>query len=127
LPFVPGELPLEQFVQREVERAAAEDARVLVYVGATWCEPCQHLHDAIERGELDGKLDGVRFLEFDADRDREPLRAAGYRSKYSPLLAIPKPDGRAGTRMMEGSIKGPHAVRQDLLPRIRELVGLPER
>jgi thiol:disulfide interchange protein len=118
-----SELPLEQFVQREVERAETEHGSVMVYVGATWCEPCQHFHQAVEHGELDPELAGTRFLEFDVDQDRSQLTAAGYRSKYVPLFAIPDPDGRASGRMIEGSVKGPKAVRDDLLPRLRKLLG----
>ncbi len=118
-----GELPLEQFVQREVERADAEHGRVMVYVGATWCEPCQYFHRAVEHGELDPELAGTRFLEFDVDQDRPQLIAAGYRSKYVPLFAIPYPDGRASERMIEGSVKGQKAVRDDLLPRLRKLLA----
>ena len=118
-----GGLPLEQFVQSEFERAENESARVLVYVGATWCEPCKHFHEAIEHGDLDQDLAGTRFLEFDLDQHGEQLKAAGYRSKYIPLLAVPDPDGRASSRMIEGSIKGPGAVRENLLPRLRELLA----
>jgi len=117
------ELPLEQFVQREVERAQAEGGKVLVYVGATWCEPCRYFHQAVEHGEVDRELTGFRFLEFDLDRDGAALATAGYGSKYIPLFAIPYPDGRASGRMIEGSIKGPGAVREDLLPRLRKLLS----
>lgn len=118
-----GELPLEQFLQREVERAEAEGVQVMVYVGATWCEPCRYFHQAVEHGEVDRELAGLRFLEFDADRDGAELASAGYGSKYIPLFAIPYPDGRASGRMIEGSIKGPSAVREDLLPRLRKLLS----
>jgi thiol:disulfide interchange protein len=123
--FVPWKrdgLTLEQFVQREIEGADAEHTHVMVYVGATWCEPCQHFHEAVGRGELDAELAGTRFLEFDADRDRAELRTAGYVSKYIPLFAIPEADGRASGRMIEGSIKGNEAVRKNLLPRLRALL-----
>src|SRR4249920_2284717 len=62
--------PLEQFVQQHVEEADASGMRVLVYVGATWCEPCQRFHKALESGQLDEALAGTKFIEFDADKDR---------------------------------------------------------
>src|SRR5215216_4838017 len=68
--------PLEQFVQQHVEEADASGARVLVYVGATWCEPCQRFHKALESGQLDEDLAGTKFIEFDSDRDAAELRAA---------------------------------------------------
>jgi len=41
-------------------------------VGASWCEPCQHFHRAVDAG-ANGTLNGLRFLEFDSrPRRRRP-------------------------------------------------------
>jgi hypothetical protein len=114
--------PLEQFVQQHVEEADASGMRVLVYVGATWCEPCQRFHKALESGQLDESLAGTQFIEFDADRDRAELRAAGYGSKYIPLFSVPDQSGHASGRAVEGSIKGDDAVREHLVPRLLALL-----
>jgi thiol-disulfide isomerase/thioredoxin len=114
--------PLEQFVQQHVEEADASGSRVLVYVGATWCEPCQRFHKALESGQLDQDLAGTKFVEFDADRDREELRAAGYASKYIPLFSVPDQSGHASGRAIEGSVKGDSAVRENLVPRLLALL-----
>jgi thiol-disulfide isomerase/thioredoxin len=104
--------------------ATARDhrARLLVYVGAKWCEPCRRFHDALSAGELDASLRGVRFLEFDYDVSRDALARAGYQSQLIPLFALPKPDGSASGQFIEGSIKGPSAVQQNLLPRLHALL-----
>jgi thiol:disulfide interchange protein len=117
-----GQAPLEQFVQQHVEEADASGQRVLVYVGATWCEPCQRFHKALEAGELDDALAGTQFIEFDADRDRAELKAAGYVSKYIPLFSVPDPNGHSSGRAVEGSIKGDKAVRENLVPRLLALL-----
>lgn len=114
--------PLEQFVQQHVEEADQSGQRVLVYVGATWCEPCQRFHKSLESGELDDALAGTKFIEFDADRDRAELRAAGYASKYIPLFSVPDQSGHASGRAIEGSIKGDSAVKQNLVPRLLALL-----
>lgn len=114
--------PLEQFVRQHVEEADASGVRVLVYVGATWCEPCQRFHRALASGELDDVLAGTQFVEFDADDDRQELKAAGYNSKYIPLFSVPDPNGHASGRAIEGSIKGDGAVRQNLVPRLLALL-----
>ena len=114
--------PLEQFVQQHVEQGDASGVRVLVYVGATWCEPCKRFHAALESGELDQELAGTHFIEFDADRDRAELRAAGYASKYIPLFSVPDPTGRSTGRAIEGSIKGDKSVRENLVPRLLALL-----
>jgi thiol-disulfide isomerase/thioredoxin len=109
-------------VANELDRADTDDRVLLVYVGASWCEPCQYFHHAVEDGTLDDSLAGVRLLEFDLDRDRDRLVAAGYSSRMIPLFVVPAPDGRAGPRRTEGGVKGPAAVdhlRERLVPLLR--------
>ena len=114
---------IEPWVQEQVELAEAAHLRVLVYVGASWCEPCQRFHEAVQRGELNGTLNGLRFLEFDQDRDAPALKAAGYLYQYIPVLALPDPDGKNHGRMISGSIKGPRAVQENLVPRLQALLS----
>ena len=109
--FVAAEAgPVDVVVTAAAQAARKQSRRLMVYVGATWCEPCQAFHDAIERGELDDVLAGVRFVEFDSDHDGERLRAAGYDGRYIPRFVVPGPDGRGGPRRLEGGIKGAGAV-----------------
>lgn len=103
-------------------RANMIGKRTIVYVGAAWCEPCRRFHDAAARGELDGQLGGTRFLVFDQDRAKDALVAAGYKSTYIPLFALPAADGTASGKYIEGSIKGDGAVAQ-IMPRLRALLS----
>lgn len=114
---------IEPWVQQQVELAEAAHLRVLVYVGASWCEPCKRFHEAVNKGELNGPLNGLRFLEFDQDRDAEALKVAGYSYQFIPVLALPDPDGRNHGRMISGSIKGPNAVQENLVPRLQALLA----
>jgi len=114
---------VEPWVQEQVEFAEAAHLHVLVYVGASWCEPCQRFHQAVERGELNGTLNGLRFLEFDQDQDAAALKTAGYLYQYIPVLALPDPDGRNHGKMISGSIKGSRAVQEDLVPRLQALLS----
>ena len=114
---------IEPWLQEQGELAEAAHLRVLVYVGASWCEPCQRFHEAVQRGELNGTLNGLRFLEFDQDRDAPALKAAGYIYQYIPVLALPDPDGKNHGRMISGSIKGPRAVQENLVPRLQALLS----
>lgn len=100
----------------------AKGGELVVYVGATWCEPCQRFHHAVEHGDLDAKLAGWTFLQFDADRDHDRLVAAGYHSHYIPLFVVPGPDGHASTKMIEGSITGPGSPDQ-ITPRLLAMVN----
>ena len=103
-------------------RAKAEGRELIVYVGATWCEPCQRFHKAANRGELDAVFPNLTLLEFDLDRDRDRLAVAGYTMQMIPYFGVPGPDGRASDRHMEGSIKGDGAV-SEIAPRLRALVS----
>jgi hypothetical protein len=104
-------------------RTAAERdrRRLLVYVGATWCEPCLAFHEAAARGELDAVFPGLTLLEFDADRDGERLKAAGYTSQLIPLFARPAADGRSSGVQTEGAMKGKDWV-ADITPRLQQLL-----
>jgi hypothetical protein len=108
-------------VVRELGRAKTDGRDLLVYVGATWCEPCQRFHDAAAAGELDRVFPTLRLLEFDLDRDRDRLKQAGYGSKMIPLFALPREDGMGEGEQIEGSVKGAGAVK-DITPRLRELL-----
>jgi len=112
---------LTSLVAAEVARGAHDQVAVLVYVGASWCEPCVRFHDAARAGRLDAELPDLRVIVFDADRDDAALIAAGYRSQMIPLFSEAGPDGRAGTHRMEGGIKGDGAVAQ-LAARLRDLL-----
>lgn len=119
--FVPApDGPVDQLVLDEMKRSP--DRRVLVYVGASWCEPCRRFHDAATAGKLDKTLPPLRLLEFDLDRDEARLKEAGYESKYVPLFAAPAPNGRSMGRQIEGSIKGEGAV-DEISPRLLQLIG----
>lgn len=106
---------------REAERAKKDGRRLLVYVGAAWCEPCKRFHEAAEAGQVTG-LPPLRMLELDLDRDGERLAAAGYGSKMIPLFAVPGPDGRGGSARIEGSVKGAGAV-GNIVPRLSALLA----
>jgi thiol-disulfide isomerase/thioredoxin len=108
-------------VAARVDAATRDRKHLVVYVGATWCEPCRYFHDAAVAGELDDELGDLRLVAFDMDRDGAALRAAGYTSAMIPLFAIPRSDGRASGEQIAGSIKGAGAARQ-IAPRLRALV-----
>jgi hypothetical protein len=118
----PADGEVAPLVQKELLRAQRDRRQLLVYVGATWCEPCRRFHEAAVAGQLDAQFGALRLLEFDFDRDEPRLRAAGYVSQLIPLFAVPGADGRASGRQMEGSIKGPGAV-AEIGPRLRALLA----
>lgn len=122
----PASGDLVAYVTSEVRRGDQDRVPVLVYVGATWCEPCREFHAAAMSGKLDAVLGPLRLLEFDLDRDGTRLAAAGYRSELVPLFARPRSDGSASGSQTDGVKKG-HGYVDQLTPRIRALVAAPTR
>ncbi len=116
----PGHVPT--VVRQAARDAEAAHRQLLVYVGATWCEPCQRFHAALLSGALDQAFSDVTFLAFDYDQDAARLAEAGYSSRLIPLLAVPDANGRASGRQMQGSIKGEGAV-AEMTPRLKALLG----
>lgn len=90
-------------VKSEREKAKSDGRDLVVYVGATWCEPCKHFHKAAQAGLLDTDFPNLTLLEFDLDDDRDRLTSAGYVSQYIPLFAMPGADGRASDKKFEGA------------------------
>jgi hypothetical protein len=121
----PGSEEATAVVKRELLRAQNDGRKLLVYVGAPWCEPCTRFHDAAAAGRLDAVFPGLRLLEFDHDRDAERLARAGCVSAMIPLFARPEPDGRCSqTARIQGSIKGDGAV-SEIKPRLTALLSSP--
>ena len=114
--------PVAAIVRDALAAAQAENRALVVYVGASWCEPCQRFHDAARRGELDSAFGRLTLLEFDQDRDGERLAASGYASQYIPLFALPRADGFASGKQVEGAVKGDGAVAY-LVPRLQALLA----
>ena len=95
----------------------------IVYVGATWCEPCLRFKQAVKTRRLDDQLTGLHFLEFDLDRHRGGLESARYQSRMIPLFCIPNlQTGESTGRCMQGSVKGPGAI-ENIVPRLKELLA----
>jgi thiol-disulfide isomerase/thioredoxin len=106
----PAQGDVATIVRGEYEKATTNGRKLVVYLGATWCEPCQRFHRAVEHGDMDATFPRLTLLEFDADKDQERLRVAGYSSRYIPMFALPKADGTASGKQVEGGIKGDGAV-----------------
>jgi len=111
-----------RIVSDEREKATSDGRELVVYVGATWCEPCQNFHKAAAKGELDGEFPDLTLLEFDLDEDRDRLSAAGYVGQYIPLFAMPDASGRASDKKFEGSVKGSGTV-ANIAPRLRKILA----
>jgi thiol-disulfide isomerase/thioredoxin len=100
----PGVTDVAELVRKTAERVSAADRRLVVYVSATWCEPCQQIHAAALAHQLDAEFPDLTLLAFDLDRDAEALKQAGYESPLIPLFALPLADGHASERREFGGV-----------------------
>lgn len=118
----PASGDVDALVRDALAKSSAAKRRLIVYVGATWCEPCRRFHEAAAKGELDTTFPDLDMLVFDLDRDGERLASAGYVSKYIPLFALPKADGTSSGKQVEGGIKGEGAV-AFISPKLQSLLA----
>ena len=109
------------FVRAEASRAEHEKKKLLIYVGASWCEPCQRFHKAAEAGELDNAFGDLRFIDLDNDANEAEIEALDCKSKLIPLFAVPNSEGKCADRRVEGGIKGDGAVAY-ISPKLRAMV-----
>jgi len=98
--------------------AKAQGRVLVVYVGASWCDPCKKMKAEIEAGRLDAKLPRITLLAFDADKDQERLATIGYAFKYVPYVALPGADGQPADSA-QATGKGSGAWR-DLLVKLED-------
>lgn len=89
----PGDVDAASLIRTERLRAKAEGKALVVYVGASWCEPCRKFHELTKSGSIDAELGDITLLHFDANRDEDRLAAAGYRYKFIPFFALAGADG----------------------------------
>ena len=100
-----GTADVAALVKQQQQELTAAHRRLVVYVGAAWCEPCQQIHAAIVSHRLDTEFPDLTLLAFDLDRDGAALDRAGYSSSLIPLFAIPDADGRGGRKREFGGRK----------------------
>ena len=111
-----------ELVRRGRAQAKAHGRTMLVYIGATWCEPCQRFHKAAEAGQLDDTFPTLSLLAFDLDADKNRLSASLYGPGYIPYFGIPDDEGGGTSNVISGSVKGEGAV-DNIVPRLQELLA----
>ncbi|AKV01237.1 hypothetical protein AKJ09_07900 [Labilithrix luteola] len=84
---------LLSLIRTERLRARGEGRTLVVYAGASWCDPCRRFKEEVHSGRLDASLSRITLLVFDADRDTDRLASAGYGFRFIPFVALPGVDG----------------------------------
>jgi thiol-disulfide isomerase/thioredoxin len=113
---------VQALVKQKSAESKAKGRTLVVYAGASWCEPCKRFHEAADQGKLDAEFGDLDFLAFDVDFDNERLAYGNYETSTIPVLAMPREDGNASDKYMSGSIKGDGAV-NEMTPRLKKMLG----
>lgn len=117
----PADGDIAPYLAQQLATARAQNRQLVVYVGASWCEPCQRFHQAAAEGKLDGDFPRLRLVEFDQDRDRERLEAANCHTRMLPMFSAINADGTCAEQRFAGAIKGPGAL-DVIVPRLKLLL-----
>jgi hypothetical protein len=118
-----GPGPADAVVRAALADARRDRRRVVVYVSATWCKPCEEFQKSLRSGALDEYLPSLRLVKFDHDRDIERLTAAGYDGPWLPRFVLPDDNGRGTDRRVEGGTKAADTVFTSIGPRLQQLLG----
>lgn len=119
---VPAGSDPSAYVKTELERAKSDQKKLVLYVGAKWCEPCNHFHEATDRGELDAAFPDLRLVAFDHDEESNAIAALGCESKFIPMFSVPDAEGHCTRQQISGGIKGSGTV-DYLAKKLRNLIG----
>jgi hypothetical protein len=117
--------PADGVVRTALADAQRDRRRLLVYVSATWCEPCERFQAAVRAGHLDSTFPDLRLLKFDEDRDLARLARAGYNGQFIPRFVVPGADGRGTGQRHEGGSKSEDTVASFIAPQLARLLGTP--
>lgn len=118
-----GPGPADQVVREAMAGARRDGRRLLVYVSATWCQPCQRFQAALRSGALDSYFPDLRLLKFDSDRDQSRLTVAGYDGPYLPRFVLPTPSGRGSGQTISGGTKAEDTAFTSIAPRLQQLLA----
>jgi len=111
-----------RWIRSENERAKKDDRVTLVYVGASWCVPCQAFRRLVHEGAFDKALPRLRLLAFDADIHAVPLGRSGCATTAVPTFMRPMPKGRCSAQKASGIAAGKDPVAY-LTPRLERLMS----
>jgi len=110
------------WIRAENERAKKDDRVTLVYVGASWCVPCQAFRRLVLEGAFDEGLPRLRLLAFDAEHHAVPLGRSGCATTAVPTFVRPMAKGRCSAQKAAGIAAGKDPVAY-LTPRLKRLMS----
>ena len=94
-------------VKGEVAKALAAGKKPVVYIGATWCPPCQAIKRYKSDPQMAAAFAGTHIIELDVDDWTAPdLAALGYKAASVPVFIAVDKDGKAKGPTIDGGAWG---------------------
>lgn len=98
---------LATLVEAEVAKAEATGKKHVVYIGATWCPPCQAIKKYKSDPQMVTAFAGTHVIELDVDDWTAPdLTALGYKASSVPVFIAVDKDGKAKGPTIDGGAWG---------------------
>jgi hypothetical protein len=91
--------PLAVVLSDGAAKAKAKGLRPFLYIGATWCQPCQKLHRSLDDERMVDAFRGTYVIHLDLDAWERELPSVGLRVAQVPVFfqldAQGKPTGKS--------------------------------
>jgi thiol-disulfide isomerase/thioredoxin len=120
----PGTGPLAALVAAEIATHPTGNLKPIVYLGASWCGPCQEIKRSKDDPRMLDAFDGAMVIEVDIDEwNKEQLTALGYKTGVIPVFIAVDRDARALGPMIDGGAWGDN-VPEIMAPPLKKFVTL---
>jgi hypothetical protein len=115
-----GSAALADGVKAEVAKAQAKKLTPIVYVGATWCDPCLALKKHRDDPKMVDAFEGTFVIEIDADDwNAASFGALGYKTSVIPIFIAVDAEGKATGRTIDGGAWGDN-IPQNMAPPLKQ-------
>jgi hypothetical protein len=114
--------PLVDALTRESKKAAERHEKPFVYIGATWCGPCNAIKKNLDRPLLVDAFRGAYVIHLDFDSWEDKLPAAGLAHDSVPVFFALDTAGRPTGRLVDGSAWG-NDTPENIAPVLKAFFG----
>jgi thiol-disulfide isomerase/thioredoxin len=104
--FAPGDVPLQQLLQREANKAREAGKVPFVQMTAEWCGPCKKLRASMNDPLMQDAFAGTYIIRLDQDAWKPQLKSVGLKDDPIPMFHVLDEKGRPNGRKISGAAWG---------------------
>lgn len=98
--FAPGEVPLQQLLKREMDKAHQLGKTPFVQMTAEWCGPCKKLRASMNDPLMQDAFAGTYIIRLDQDAWQAQLKSVGLKNDPIPMFhALDEKAQPSGTKI----------------------------